>query len=40
MGMCGMTEKQIKHEGVILSDKEVNQLLNEQERNNGDSRDE
>lgn len=33
-----MTEKQIK--GVILSDKEVNQLLNEQERNNGDSRDE
>lgn len=26
-----MTEKQIKHKGVILSDKEVNQLLNEQD---------
>lgn len=27
-----MTEKQIKHKGVILSDKEVNQLLNEQDK--------
>lgn len=26
-----MTEKQIKHKGLILSDKEVNQRLNEQE---------
>ena len=30
--MIGMTEKQIKHKGVILSDKEVNQLLNEQDK--------
>ncbi len=27
-----MSEKQIKHKGVILSDKEVNQLLNEQDK--------
>ena len=27
-----MTEKQIKHKGVMLSDKEVNQLLNEQDK--------
>lgn len=27
-----MNEKQIKHKGVILSDKEVNQLLNEQDK--------
>ena len=26
-----MTEKQIKRQGVILSDKEINQLLNEQD---------
>ena len=27
-----MNEKQIKHKGVILSDKEINQLLNEQDK--------
>ena len=27
-----MTEKQIKHKGVILSDKEVTQRLNEQDK--------
>ena len=31
-GDLEMTEKQIKHKGVILSDKEVNQLLNEQDK--------
>lgn len=27
-----MTEKQIKHKGIILSDKEVNQILNRQDK--------